>query len=224
MYKLKKVFLFCIMCLFCVAVMPKEVEAARYEIEDKVLNLRLYKDGYPESFSCNNSAEERGEEVGEYIKAEVDKEGIVDVEICEDKRSFDMMPLKVGTTNLTLTMKYGSIEKVHTMKVVVRKYVNPVKNFKVGSVQYKNKFKVYRTYYAKVPKKSKQVTVKVDPKKGYKVISIYYYYNKGNRSVMKKLKNGQRFKLRKASGGQISVELKNKKTGEVECLTVFYNK
>lgn len=218
MYKLKKVFLFCIMCLFCVAVMPKEVEAARYKFYDSTINLRLYEDTVPTNIYLINDPTDKAE----CIKVKATKKGIVDVEIGEDKQNVNITPRKVGTTTLKVTVKYGKKKKVHKVKVVVRNYENPVTSFKVGDVQYKNKFKKESSYTAKVPKKSKWVTVEVKAREGYRVTSIDYYYNIGERYKSKNLKNGQRFKLRTCKGESVQVNLENINTGEIEVLAVFY--
>lgn len=218
MYKLKKVFLFCIMCLFCVAVMPKEVEAARYKFDDSTINLRLYEDTDPTNIYLVDDPTSKAE----CIKVKATKKGIVDVEIAESKRSVDITPRKVGTTTLKVTVKYGKKKKVHKVKVVVRNYENPVVSFKVGGVQYKNKFEKESYYCAKVPKKSKWVTVEVKAKEGYTITNICFRCDTGKKFIDKKLKNGQRFKLRTYKGESVQVCLENNKTGEIEVLAVFY--
>lgn len=105
---------------------------------------------------------------------------------------------KAGKAKITCTV--GGKKKSFTL--VVKKYKNPVKTFKVGGKNYASKFKKARDYYG--GHKAGKLTIK--PASGWKLVSIY-----GDGG---KVKNGKKID----KFGFYQVELKNKKTGVVEYL------
>lgn len=101
---------------------------------------------------------------------------------------------KAGTAVLSYNYKDAdgkTIEVKETFKV--KKWVNPVKSLKIGSKEYKTKFK--KDSGATIKKKlinNKKIKIKL--KKGYKLEQIWTYTNKG---ATKTHKNGFKMKFKK---------------------------
>lgn len=117
---------------------------------------------------------------------------------------------KAGTTTITYTYK----GKTYKHKLVVNKYTNPMKSFKVGSTEYKTKFK--KTPICNVKSKISGKKVKVKAASGWKISEILVSTTNGE----KRVKNG--YKLKKGES-YVTVVLKNKKKGTTEAVSVWYD-
>lgn len=123
---------------------------------------------------------------------------------------------KTGTTKISYTYK----GKKHTATFKVRKYVNPMKSFKLGSKEYKNCFDAKKIfinprvgYITTLTTNSIKGKLKVTPASGWKVNKIYYGSPQVPSSV-KKISNGATVKQ------QFTIEMKNKSTGFVETFSL----
>ena len=119
---------------------------------------------------------------------------------------------KAGTAVLSYNYKDlngNTVNVKDTFKV--KKWVNPVKSLKIGSKEYKNKFKKDST--ATIKKKLiRNKKIKIKLKKGYKLAQIWTYTSKGK---AKTHKNGFKMKFNKEDRLEIMV----KKGGEFYLLT-----
>ena len=118
---------------------------------------------------------------------------------------------KTGTTKIS----YVHAGKKHTVKYIVKKYVNPIKSLTVGGKNYASCFAASKlkgsatgAFQAATNASAFTGKLKVTPKAGWKVTGIY----RSTSSGMAKVKNGSTVKKETF----LQIELKNKKTGQVE--------
>lgn len=109
-----------------------------------------------------------------------------------------------------------------TINLVVVKYVNPVKSFTVGKTQLASRFDIKAmeevgngTRTASAPVDKFTGKLKITPKAGWKVVSIYYYGSKGQKTI----KNNTKV----SNLTSIVFEMKNTKTGMIEHLSIYAN-
>lgn len=110
--------------------------------------------------------------------------------------------------------------KTLTQKITVVKYENPCQSFKVGNTNYTKYFKKSRHFNHNNRKKDITATIKVTPKKGWKLtkIEVQNIYD-----GTKKVKNNSKIKLSiKGTGTGVHAYFKNIKTGIVEELFLGY--
>lgn len=110
--------------------------------------------------------------------------------------------------------------KTLTQKITVVKYENPCQSFKVGNTNYTKYFKKSRHFNHNNRKKDITATIKVRPKKGWKLtqIEVQNIYD-----GTKKVKNNSKIKLSiKGTGTGVHAYFKNIKTGIVEELFLGY--
>lgn len=110
----------------------------------------------------------------------------------------------------TITYKFNG--KTYTHKLVVRKYANPVKTFKIGTKNYATKFKKYSS--AQITAKLAGKKVKVTPAAGWKLKYILVANDKGEKHV----KNGYTFKK---GDEMVDAILKNTKTGVEQAVLIY---
>ena len=118
-----------------------------------------------------------------------------------DTAVISIAPKKAGTTNVTYNVKYeGKTIKAKT-KVILRKYVSPLKSFKIGSTNYTSKIK--KTGHLRVDKALKgKLSIKL--KSGYKIHAISIYSWSGGSSP-KTGKNNKTVKVPK--GKTLSIQV-----------------
>ena len=112
---------------------------------------------------------------------------------------------KAGTATISYNYKMASGETIYVKDTFkAKKWVNPVKSLKIGSKEYKNKFK--KDSGATIKKKSiSKKKIKIKLKKGYKLAQIWTY-SKGNPRTRK---NG--FKQKFYKGDMIEFMVKKGK-------------
>lgn len=145
-------------------------------------------------------------------KVTVTNKALASVSLYDDKLGVWFTPKKAGSTTVKVTVKNGSKKKVHTVKLKIYNYENPMTSLKVGKKQYKSKFATKSSYYEKKPKKASTVKVNVKAKKGYEINNISYAYKVNGEYKYKTLTNGQSFKLDKNTQ-YLAISFRNKKTG-----------
>ena len=109
----------------------------------------------------------------------------------------------------TISCTYHGEE--YSINYIVKKYVNPVKSFKIGKKEYAKKFK--KRELCNLSVKTLKGKLKIVPAKNWKIKKINLNYIKSGNMLTKKVKNGQKIK-----GVEVWVTLKNKKTKAVERL------
>ena len=129
---------------------------------------------------------------------------VAKVEVTQDGKALNITTKKPGKTKITY--KYGG--KTYKKKLVVVKYANPVKSFKIGKKNYVSKFKKYG-WFACSHDVSGLVSVKA--KRGWTLKKIVIT-NIDDYSTKKVANN----KYTMTGGYNISAFLKNKKTGLVQ--------
>ena len=110
--------------------------------------------------------------------------------------------------------------KTLTQKITVVKYEDPCKSFKIGSTNYTKYFKKSRHFNHNNRKKDITATIKIVPKKGWKLtkIEVQNMYD-----GTKKARNNSKIKLSiKGTGTGVYAYFKNIKTGIVEELFLGY--
>ena len=127
---------------------------------------------------------------------------------------------KKGKATVTITVTKGGTVKNYKMAVTVVKYTNPVKTFKVGSVNYAKDFKkLLQRHNTLIPTKKATVTVKANS--GWKIKNIVFSCVMGNQSQSATIKNKSSFDFSKYSSAwhkSIIVELYNKTTKLTSCI------
>ena len=119
-------------------------------------------------------------------------------------------PKKAGTTTVSFNVKYkGKTIKAKT-KVIARKYVNPLKSLKIGSVNFTSQFKKTGHITLNRPLKGK-LSIKL--KAGYKILEMNVYSWSGG-STMKKVKNNKNVYVPK--GKTLSIQVLPKGADEEE--------
>ena len=105
-------------------------------------------------------------------------------------------------------------------KITIVKYEDPCKSFKIGSTNYTKYFKKSRHFNHNNRKKDITATIKIVPKKGWKLtkIEVQNMYD-----GTKKARNNSKIKLSiKGTGTGVHAYFKNIKTGIVEELFLGY--
>jgi len=122
---------------------------------------------------------------------------------------------KTGTTKISFKLD----GKKRTVKLVLAKYANPAKSFKIGSKQLVKKYNKHRYCLGPYDWETivgKKITVKA--KSGWKVAGIYVVHPVVDRDITKKVGNGYKFKTHESLA---YVKFVNKKTKTVEYLHDF---
>ena len=129
----------------------------------------------------------------------------------------------IGNKKGKATVTYTYRGKKHRVKVVVKKYSNPLKTLKIGKKNYARKLK--KASYAGIAKwkacKGKKVSV--TPAKGWKIVSMRCgcYNADWSKYKAKKVRNGG--KLPKAANGDgITITLKNTKNGAYQDIYAYF--
>ena len=128
---------------------------------------------------------------------------------------------KKGKATITYTYK----GKKHKVKVVVKKYSNPLKTLKIGKKNYERKLK--KSVYDATVKWSacKGKKLSLTPAKGWKIASMKFTYTNADWSKYrtKKVRNGG--KLPKVKyGDSLTVILKNTKNGAEQTVYFFFTR
>lgn len=137
----------------------------------------------------------------------------------EGKTELWLKPKKVGETMFSYKYKEAGKTKTKKVKVEVKKYVSPVTSIKLGTTTIKGtKLKNSSIYNVKYSKFAKQkVKVKITPAKDWiLVLDGGPYIDAGGNSV----ENGSKVKVSK--GFVINVPMLNKKTRQVESITIYF--
>ena len=124
-----------------------------------------------------------------------------------DKTSVQITFKKAGKANVTF--KYNG--KKYKMNFVIVKYTNPVKTFKVGSVNYASKFKNMPYCFLDKALAGKSVTVKASA--GWKFM---YFPRYTSTDKVEKLKTLKKF----PDDGYVSVVFKHKKSGALQTISL----
>lgn len=119
----------------------------------------------------------------------------------------------VGKTTITAVVSCEGKTYTQTLKLTVKKWVNPLKTLKIGSKSYKAKFEKTDVYYAKKNFSKKKLTV--TPAKNWKVTKIRGFFTNSNTQKLTKLKSGSKISF-KQPPAYIKITCKNKKNGNVE--------
>ena len=129
---------------------------------------------------------------------------------------------KAGTSTLTIkvTDKSGHVHK-YKSTVKVYKYKNAFKSFKIGKKQLRTKFKKYTNAWFDYGK-LKSGKINITPASGWKLVSIKYEAYIGDKHYKKTIKNKSKINLDKNGDYEITVKMKNKKTGLKEEYIVMY--
>lgn len=221
MKRLKKMIALCLAFFMMLTVVPEQVQAASSSYELLYNGALTIIKGEETNWSygwmllgSNNKAK--------ITKAVVTNKKLADVEIYTDKKGITIHPKKTGSTTVKVTVKNGSKKKVHTLKLQIKKYENPLSTFKVGSTSYKNKLNKRKNWYADKPKKNQKVKLNIKAKKGFEITNISYGYYKNGQYKSQTLRNGQKFTLHKQASW-ISVSYRDKKTGYSASVHISYN-
>ena len=114
-------------------------------------------------------------------------------------------PKKPGTAKITFNVKYGKKTIKAKTTVIVRKYENPLKTFKIGSKNYASKFN--KSGHVTLEKKKLKGKLNVKLKSGYELVEIAVYSWKDG-SGYKNYKNNKSVTV--ASGKTLSVQVCSK--------------
>ena len=142
---------------------------------------------------------------------------VVKVELDEQFGAIRVNVLKEGTSKVSF--RYAG--KAFTQKITVVKYEDPCKSFKIGSTNYTKYFKKSRQFNHNNRKKDITATIKIVPKKGWKLtkIEVQNMYD-----GTKKARNNSKIKLSiKGTGTGVHAYFKNTKTGVVQELFLGYS-
>lgn len=141
---------------------------------------------------------------------------------------------KPGTATVSVKLK----GKTYTTKVIVKKYVNPVKSVKIGSTSvFGSKFNsssVVNLSYGKFAGKKLKTTVVL--KKGWKLDKYYYYDKKQQCAVWlpgfeyfqkgdlegRTTINGHKISVKGGKGFEILIPATNEKSGITEYVSVIF--
>lgn len=141
---------------------------------------------------------------------------VVKVELDEQFGAIRVNVLKEGTSKVSF--RYAG--KAFTQKITVVKYEDPCKSFKIGSTNYTKYFKKSRHFNHNNRKKDITATIKIVPKKGWKLtkIEVQNMYD-----GTKRVKNNSKVTLSiKGTGTGLYAYFKNTKTGVVQVLNLGY--
>ena len=121
-----------------------------------------------------------------------------------------------GKTTLTTKVSYKGTTYTYTLKLTVKKWVNPIKTLKIGSKSFKAKYNKDERYFCG----NKSGKLKVALKSGWKLVSIKYR-KMSEKSGMseKRIKSGKKVKLTSVADS-VTITCKNKKTGNKEVLVL----
>lgn len=182
---------------------PTRVEAAKMSFPKQIILT------YP-VVNSNTSREIKNFPVnGKVVKLKSNNKKVVTVDESilgglHGEKEIYFTPKKVGKTTVTFQVKNGKKVQKFTTKVIVKKYSNPIKSFKIGKTQYASKFK--RTNFIE-PKKGATGKLSIKLKSGWKIKSIRHHRAKDCRDV--KVKNNKKMRLR--DGDSLIVTVYNKK-------------
>ena len=132
-------------------------------------------------------------------------EPIDDEYYTEDPPQLKIWPKKAGK----VTISYKFLGKKHVLKLVFKKYSNPIKNFRIGKKQLRSVFSKCNEN-ADVYLEKYSGKIKITPKKGWKLVSkVRAYYEE--QTAFKDIRNGN--KVPKGCC-VVCFKLKNTKTKE----------
>ena len=150
-----------------------------------------------------------------------------DKRVAAVEKDFPTIELKKkGTAKIkfTVTKKNGK-KKTYKMTVKVFKYKNPFKSIKLGSEQYRSKFKKNQGF--EIEKKEGKYKISVKPAKGWtvqKIVHAWYDTDKNgeldfDKLIEKKVKNNKKISVKEESLiSWLTVYMYNKKTGVTEMM------
>ena len=185
---------------------PKTIEIIRYEKKLFSSETNFY---YMNSPTAD----------GKITDISISDEEIATVSECqEDNSAFEVTynkESKLGTAEIT----FNYAGKKYTTKLIVKKWENPCKSFKLGKKDYNSKFDISNQYNLNKQKGNKKVKVNITAKKGWKIKSIKF--------KDKKIKNNSTIVLDNkgewGTGSALVVEFQNKETKECVCLIYGYS-
>ena len=123
--------------------------------------------------------------------------------------------LKSGKAKISFNLKVKNKTYKYSMTITAKKYVNPFKSFKLDKKEFAAKFNK-KTYVPYILKGSK--TVKIVPKKNWKLVSIKGLTGPGAKPVI--IKNGDKISINDGYW-HICVTMKNQKRGITQEV-IFY--
>lgn len=125
-------------------------------------------------------------------------------------------PLKAGTSTVKVTVKTGRTLTTFTSNLTVYKWSNPVSSYKIGSKQFKNKFKNTNVYNYKLGN-NRTLDFNVKAKTGWKITSFTYYDKNGNsKSYLNSTKQ-----IMPEKGGSVQINFTSQKTGLIENIVIW---
>lgn len=127
-------------------------------------------------------------------------------------------PKKVGKTTVSFTAKVNGKKKNYKCVVTVKKYINPFKSFKIGTVNMARKFNSTHLVDMKLSKTLKNQKVSFKLKSGWR-LNWAGCYNSNNGQDLVAIKNGTKINVRK--GRQIQLSLADK-DGAVLDIYIYY--
>lgn len=217
MNKLKKVVSFFLVVIMVIGLFPQGVMAKSYRFYYSKLKIEYAsKEKRTYTYTCLDTKEKT-----KITKVVLKDKKLAEVVVTKNKKCISITPKKAGNTTMTVYVKYGSKTKKHKVELNIKKYKNPLTKFKLGGVDYKKHFSDKMDPMISTFEKEKKVKLEVAVKKGYEITSIKYTYKKKNKSKSIVLKNNKRFNLYPINGN-ICIEVKNKKTGEVEWISLWF--
>lgn len=125
--------------------------------------------------------------------------------------TLQIQALKAGTAKITF--KFGG--KNYIYKVVISKYENLCKQFKVGNIDFTKCFDKSGIYYSHQQKKNITGNLDIKLKDGWKIVKIKMDHSKT-------IKNHSKITLN-TNGSDIFMYVRNIKTGKVEEISLYYS-
>ena len=208
-----------VVVVIALALLPAEAIADSidpYTLNISKLNdtLTIYRSNKTNKGFCNFACKK-----GKLTKVKSSNAKVVEVrpwgDDWKDSKGITIVGLKKGKATITYTYK-GKTRKV---KVVVKKYSNPIKTLKIGKKNYASKLKKDMSVDLAKWNACNGKKLSVTPANGWKIVSMTCGYNDGDWSKFyaKKVKNGG--KLPKAVNGEVLViVLKNTKNGAYQTI------
>ena len=145
---------------------------------------------------------------GKVTNVKSSNKAVATAKATKNKKKINLTLKKAGTTKLTFKCK----GKSYNVKVVVAKYLKPVKSLKVGGTEYASSLQ--RRPLSTVPLTSGKLSVQANS--GWKFVSASYYSN--TTETVKKVANGKRVPK---SADYLYVNMRHKKTGAIAILAMY---
>lgn len=199
-------------CFSIFAVPMSDVQAASPKFKKKI-EYTLYKRNV---LSCKYCYIENPTKKGKITNLKCSNKKVIEVKkMSGNNHAIAITPKKAGKA--TISFKYAG--KKYTSTVVIKKWENPCKTFKLGKKDYASYFEKSGTYQLHKQKKNQKVTVNIVAKKGWKLKKIT---NTGT-----KVKNKSKVSLEKwgiyGTGSNVEAEFYNTKTKETVRLSFGYS-